>query len=269
MRKVLCVAVVLLGGCATDEVVLRPLPAAAEPSTEVTMIRPRATIQAEWPFYVVVASQPVFDLRNGENTRFRMSSGRQALVVRCLGGSAAKPLEASVEQDLPPRGTAYFIVEPQFDCARVRAADAREAVSLLATTRYRAIGTVNPMAQAHGDAPAVFSSQPAPASPAPVTPQAQVAAATAAWVEAFKSRDVARIASLYENDAVLRNASGQRVAAGPGGIAEYFRGAPGAASIGEQEIRVFGDTAVASGTSQNIVFRQRGGKWLIVDQTLR
>ena len=76
--------VLLLAGCATDEVVLRPLPAAAEPSTEVTVIRPRATIQAEWPFYIVVANQPVFDLRNGENTRFRMSSGRQVYSTSTL-----------------------------------------------------------------------------------------------------------------------------------------------------------------------------------------
>jgi ketosteroid isomerase-like protein len=269
MKKLLIAAGLLLNGCATDDVLLRPLPAAGEPSTEVTVIRPRATIQAEWPFYVVVASQPVFDLRNGENTRFRMSSGRQPLVIRCLGGAADKPLEATIERDLPPRGSAYFVVEPKFDCASIQAIDAREASLLLATTRFRALGSVNPMAQAHGDAPAVFSSQPAPAAQAPATPQAQVAAAAAAWVEAFKSRDVARIASLYENDAVLRNASGQRLAAGPGGIAEYFRTAAAAGSIDEQEIRVFGDTAVASGKSHNIVFRQRGGKWLIVDQTLR
>lgn len=269
MKKLLTSVALLFSGCATDEVVLRPLPAAGEPSTEVTVIRPRATIQAEWPFYVVVASQPVFDLRNGENTRFRMSSGRQPLVIRCLGGSASKPLEASIERDLPPRGSAYYLVEPQFDCASIRVIDAREAASLLATTRFRAVGTTNPMAQMHGDAPAVFSSQPAPAAPVPATPQAQVAAATAAWVDALGSRDVARIASFYENDAVLRNASGTSIAAGPGGIADYFRSAPGAAPVGEQEIRVFGDTAVASGKSYNIVFRQRGGKWLIVDQTLR
>jgi len=271
---VLLAGLLLLAGCAADGVVLRPLPAAGEPSTEVTVIRPRATIQAEWPFYVVVANQPVFDLRNGENTRFRMSSGRQMLVIRCLSGSA-KPLEANVEHDFPPRGAAYFVVEPKFDCAGIQAVGAQEARSLLATTRFRAIGTVNPMAQLHSDAPAVFSSQPAPAAPVPVTPQAQVAAATAAWVDAFNSRDVARIASLYDSDAVLRDAAGQRLAAGPGGIAEHFRNAkaPATASIGEQEVRVFGDTAVDAGTSTlgryNIVYRNRGGKWLIVDQTFR
>jgi ketosteroid isomerase-like protein len=273
MRKLLSCAVVLLAGCATDEVTLRPLPAAGEPSTEVTVIRPRATVQAEWPFYIVVAHQPVFDLRNGENTRFRMSAGRQTLVIRCLGGPVSKPLETSIEQDLPPRGSAYFLVEPKFDCAGIRALDPREAGSQLATTRFRAVGTVDPMAQAHGDAPAVFSSQPVPAPPPPATANQRVAAATAAWIEAFNSRDVARIASFYDSDAVLRDASGQRLAAGPGGIAEYFRStkAPATASIGEQEIRVFGDTAVDAGASTlgryNIVYRNRDGRWLIIDQT--
>src|SRR5262245_17771547 len=128
MRKLLICAAFALSGCASDEIVLRPLPAAGEPSTEVTLIRQRATTPAEWPFYVVVADQPVFDLRNGENTRFRMSSGRQSLTIRCLGGPISKPLEARIEQDLPPRGAAYFVVEPKFDCAGIQpigAADAR------------------------------------------------------------------------------------------------------------------------------------------------
>jgi ketosteroid isomerase-like protein len=101
-----------------------------------------------------------------------------------------------------------------------------------------------------------------------VTPQAQIAAATAAWIDAFNSRDAARIASLYDGDAVLRDASGQRLAAGPGGIAEYLRSAKPAA-IGEREIRVFGDTAVDAGSRHNTVYRNRGGRWLIIDQTLR
>lgn len=268
MKKLSIGVALLLLGCASDEVVLRPLPPAGEPSAEVTVIRPRAMVQAEWPFYIVVADQPVFDLRNGENTRFRISSGPQPLAIRCLGGPVSKPLEVRLDHVFPPGGRAYFVVEPKFDCVSVRGVDAREAASLLATTRYRALGSVNPIAQAHGEAPAVFSSQPAPAAPVPATPQAQVAAATAAWIEAFNSRDSAHIASLYDSDAVLRDGTGQRLAAGPGGIAEYLRSAT-PASIGEREIRVFGDTAVDAGPRHNIVYRNRGGKWLIIDQTLR
>ena len=268
-----CMAVVL-AGCGGDDVLLRPLPAATEPSTEVTVIRPRSTIQVEWPFYIVVADQPVFDLRNGERTRFRMSSGRQALTIRCLGGSAEKPPQAGAEQDFVPGGAAYFIVEPKFDCASIRAVAEREAASDIATTRFRALGTVNLMAQATGDAPAGFSSKPAPPPPtvaAAAGASERVAAATAAWIDAFNSRDAARIASLYDAEAVLRDSSGQRIAAGPGAIATYFRSvkAPATATIGGREIRVFGDTAVDSGSNTlgryNIVYRNRDGKWLIID----
>jgi len=269
----LCAALAL-AACAGDEVLLRPLPAAGEPSTEVTVIRPRALVQAEFPFYIVVADQPVFDLRSGENTRFRITSGRQTLTIRCLGGSAAKPLETRVEHDFPPGGKAHFIVEPRFECADLAAVSAQAAAAALMTTRYRQIGTVNPMAQATGDAPAVFSSGPAPPLPVLASPPAQVSAATAAWIDAFNSRDAARIASLYDAEAVLRDLSGQRIAAGPGAIAAYFRSvkAPATASLGEQEVRVFGDTAVVSGAStlgrHHFVYRARDGKWLIVDQNI-
>src|SRR5262245_19238064 len=278
MRKILLCTLALLAGCASDDVLLRPLPPVTEPSTEVTMIRPRSIIQDERPLYVVVAEQPVFVLRNGEHARRRLSPGRQPLAIRCLGGPLAKPLELRIDQALPPGGQAYFIVEPKGDCLTVKSVSANEAASDLKTTRFRAVGQTNRMAQATGEAPAVFTTVPATAvattAASGASPNQRVAAATAAWVEAFNSRDVARIASLYDTDAVLRDASGQRIAAGPGAIAEHFRNvkAPAAASLGDQEIRVFGDTAVASGSSalgrHNIVYRNRDGKWLIVDQSI-
>ncbi|MEA3195907.1 MAG: hypothetical protein QOD26_4240 [Betaproteobacteria bacterium] len=281
------VIVMLLAGCATDEIVLRPLPAVTEPSTEVTVIRPRATVQAEFPFYIVVADQPVFDLRNGENTRFRVSSGRQLLTIRCLGGPVSKPVETRIEHDFPPRGTAFFLVEPKFDCASIRALSASDAASSVVTTRFRALGMVNPMAQATGDAPAVFSSEPAPRAPASTTAHERIAAATTAWVDAFNKRDTARIVALYDPEAVLWGTSAQRIAAGPAAIAEYYKNldapqrSPVTASIGEQRIRVYGDTAVDSGTytfwivrdgkpepipaRYSLVYRNRDGNWLIVD----
>ena len=287
MRRALPAIFLLLAGCASDEVVLRPLPAPSEPSTEVTVIRPRSTVQAEYPFYIVVADQPVFDLRNGEHTRFRVSSGRQALTIRCLGGPVSKPLEARIEHDFPARGAAYFLVEPKFDCAGIQAVEAAGAASSIATTRFRALGKVNPMAQATGEAPAVFSSQPAPPMPAGITAHERIAAATTAWVDAFNKRDTTRLVGLYDPEAVLWGTSAQRIAAGPAAIGEYFKSldAPQrsavTASIGEQRIRVYGDTAIDTGTytfwiirdgkqepvpaRYSLVYRNRDGKWLIVD----
>ncbi len=282
-----CLALVL-AGCAGEQVLLRPLPVASEPSTEVTVIRPRSIVAAEYPFYVVVADQPVFDLRSGENTRFRVSSGRQVLAIRCLGAPGAKPPETRIEHDFPAGGSAWFIVEPKSDCASVRPVDSRNATAEVATTRFRALGTVNVMALSTGDAPAKFSSEPAPrASSATSSAHEQIAAATTAWVEAFNQRDTGRLTQMYDPEAVIWGTDAQRLASGSAAIAEYFKNlaAPQrsavTAAIGEQRIRVYGDTAIDTGTytfwvtrdgkqepvpaRYSLVYRNRDGKWLIVD----
>lgn len=284
--RVGCLALVV-AGCAGEEVLLRPLPVAGEPSTEVTVMRPRAVIAAEWPFYVVVADQPVFDLRNGERTRFRVSSGRQVLAIRCPGGPASKPIEARLEHDFPPGGSAYFVVEPKFECASVQAVSASGAAPALATTRFRALGTVNVMALSTGDAPAKFSSEPAPPVPVGSSAHEQIAAATTAWVDAFNRRDAGRLTQMYDPEAVIWGTDAQRLASGSAAITEYFKNlaapqrAPVSAAIGEQRIRVYGDTAIDTGTytfwvtrdgkqepvpaRYSLVYRNRDGKWLIVD----
>jgi uncharacterized protein (TIGR02246 family) len=113
----------------------------------------------------------------------------------------------------------------------------------------------------------------------------QVAAATAAWRAAYDSRDPARIAAMYDSDAVLWGTTAKTVAPSPAAIAEYFKDAgkqPNArVAFGEQHIRVYGDVAVNTGyyTFSNVrdgkevsvparftmAFRNRDGKWLIVD----
>ena len=110
----------------------------------------------------------------------------QPFVIRCLGAPLSKPNETRLQYDFPPRGSAYFVVEPKGDCVEIPPVDAKAAAPLLRTTRYRAIGTVNPLAQATGDAPAVFGpALPAGAAAATVAaaPGAneQIAAASAAW----------------------------------------------------------------------------------------
>ena len=282
-------ALLALAACGGETVVLRPLPAVtdADKSTQVTVIRPRATIADEFPFYIVVADQPVFDLRNGEHTRFRIPAGRQMLGIRCLGGALGNPPQTRVEHEFPSRGEAYFVVEPKYECASLQPVSAREAASAIATTRFRPVGTINRMADATGEAPAVISKEPAPPAPAGSTSHEQVAAATTAWVDAFNKRDAAAIVALYDPEAVLWGTSAPRIAAGSAAIAEYFKTieapkrAPVTAALGEQRIRVYGDTAIDSGTytfwltrdgkqepipaRYSIVYRNRGGKWLIVD----
>jgi uncharacterized protein (TIGR02246 family) len=119
----------------------------------------------------------------------------------------------------------------------------------------------------------------------PAGPKEDVAAATQAWVEAYNSRDPARITSLYDSEAVFWGTSAKTISANPAAIAEYFKDAgkrPNArVTLGEQHIRVYGDVAVNTGSytfadvrdGQNtetaarytFVYRQRDGKWMIVD----
>src|ERR687895_753267 len=78
--------------------------------------------------------------------------------------------------------------------------------------------------------------------------QKEIADATAAWVAAYNSRDGARIAAMYEPDAVLWGTASQKISPTPQAIADYFRDAgkrPKArVEIVEQHIRVFGDPAL-------------------------
>lgn len=113
----------------------------------------------------------------------------------------------------------------------------------------------------------------------------QIAAATAAWVVAYNSRDPACITVLYDQEAVFWGTSAKTVSTNPAAIAEYFKDAkkrPDArVTLGEQHIRVYGDVAistdyytftdirdgknVANAARDTFVYRYRDGKWLIVD----
>ncbi len=112
----------------------------------------------------------------------------------------------------------------------------------------------------------------------------QVAAATTAWRTAYNSRDPARIAAMYDSDAVLWGTTAKTVAPNPTAIAEYFKDAgkrPNArVTFGEQHVRIYGDVAVNTGyytfsdvrdgkevsrpARYTMVFRKRNGTWLLV-----
>jgi uncharacterized protein (TIGR02246 family) len=112
----------------------------------------------------------------------------------------------------------------------------------------------------------------------------QIAAATEAWRAAYDSRDPARIASMYDTDAVLWGTTAKTVAATPAAIAEYFKDAalrPTArVTFGEQHVRPYGELGVNTGyytfsevrdgqtinraARYTLVFRNRDGMWRIV-----
>ena len=112
----------------------------------------------------------------------------------------------------------------------------------------------------------------------------QIAAATKAWQSAYDSRDPKNIVSMYDSEAVLWGTAAKTIAPTPAAIREYFKNAasrPNARVIlGEQHIRVFGETAFNSGNYTftdvregqvvprparfTLVFHNKAGKWLVV-----
>ena len=118
------------------------------------------------------------------------------------------------------------------------------------------------------------------------TPKDDVAAATQAWIDAMTSHDAERVMSLYDSDAVLWGTRSPTLRDNPSTVRDYFKilsTVPPSykAVLGEQRIRVYGDMAINTGTytfSQvddgkevirparfSFVYRNRGGRWLIVD----
>ena len=117
----------------------------------------------------------------------------------------------------------------------------------------------------------------------------QVAAATKAWIDGMGAHDQDRVVSLYASDAVLWGTTSPTVRDNPTSIREYFnflRTAPPhyKGVLGDQRIRVYGDTAINTGSYTfsgpavdaagvpisrparfRFVYRYQEGRWLIVD----
>ena len=249
----------------------------------VTVIRPKPFIGDQVTYYVMLDGKPVSDLDSRESVRFDVPAGRHALAIRCPKALSRSYLETQLERDFGT-GPAFFAVEPKYDCATLHPLDAAAAAPMLANTTLRAPASTYVEGEV-GASAAALSETPAPASPQPQAgARQQVASATAAWVEAFNSRDPARIAALYDGDAVLIGADAKAPAVGKPAIAAYFAEARtrpmDRAALGEHQVRVYGDTAIDSGLCNffavnagkatvtpvryTFVYRKRDGKWLIV-----
>jgi uncharacterized protein (TIGR02246 family) len=117
-------------------------------------------------------------------------------------------------------------------------------------------------------------------------PKEDVAAATQAWVDAMNSHDPERVVALYDADAVLWGTVSPTIRDTPASIRDYFKGLPTMPPefrgvIGEQRVRIYGDTAINSGTYTftsvrdgkptttaarfSFVYRNQNGRWMIVD----
>ena len=112
----------------------------------------------------------------------------------------------------------------------------------------------------------------------------QIAAATKAGQAAYDSRDPKNIVGMYDTEAVLWGTAAKTIAPNPTAVWEYFKSAASRPNarvvIGEQHIRVFGETAFSSGyytftdvregqvvprpARFTLVFHNKAGKWLVV-----
>lgn len=254
------------------------LPLAAH-AGEVTVIRPSAFIGTDATYYVMLDGKPVSDLDTRESVRFNAPAGRRVLAIHCPKAMSLTFAESKVERDFGA-GPAFFVIEPKFDCVTISPLDPQAAAALMANTTLRP-------AQASTYVPGrVTATAPTETREVEAGPREAIAAATAAWVDAFNSRDPARLTALYDTDAVLIGTSAQKPAVGKAAIAAYFADAAkrptNRVALGEHTVRVYGDLAIDSGlytffemrggaavmtpARYSFVYRKRDGTWLIVEQ---
>ena len=118
------------------------------------------------------------------------------------------------------------------------------------------------------------------------TARSEIAAVTQEWIEGMTRHDIDRVVALYEPEAVLWGTRSPTLRDNPATVREYFnvlRTVPPSykAVLGEQRIRIYGDIAINTGTYTfsevrdgkeivrparfSFVFRNRSGRWLIID----
>ena len=262
--------------------------AASASAAEVTVIRPKSYISEEAIFYVFVDEQkrPVADLKNGERVTLQVPSTARSLAIKCPVGLGTNYDESRIDLDLKSNAPVFFALTPKPTCVEMEAVDAASAKSLISQTRNRLSGRPieydEPKATAQSKATASAAVAMSAASSAD---KDKIAAATAAWVEAFNSRDPARISALYDAEAVLSDTNEFRPRIGSAAIGEYYKNAAKRTTqrvaLGERNVRLLGDTAIDSGTMTyfemrdgnatttpgrySLTYQRRGGKWLIVD----
>src|SRR6266851_4964483 len=117
-------------------------------------------------------------------------------------------------------------------------------------------------------------------------PKEDVGAATQAWVDGMNSHSAERVVALYDPEAVLWGTRSSALRDTPATVREYFKvlqtvPASYKVVLGEQRIRMYGDIALNTGTYTfsedrdgkmitrqarfSFVYRNRDGRWLIVD----
>jgi len=243
-------------------------------------VRPKSIIADDWTFYIMVDGRPVSDVRNGERATLQVPPETSALVIHCPKATGGYD-ESHLAYDFRANTKAFFMISPTADCVRIQALDAASAAPVVRDSIQRGNRRIDYDPGKVALAAAAVAAAPAMGDPA----RDQVAAATSAWLDAFNSRDAARMASLYDGEAFLTDASEAKPRIGAAAIADYYqtmaKRSTQRAALGERSIRVLGDTAIDSGTltlfemrdgqattmpsRYSLTYRNRGGRWMIVD----
>lgn len=120
----------------------------------------------------------------------------------------------------------------------------------------------------------------------PTDEKAGIVAAVQAWIDAFNAHDPLKVASLYDDAAVLWGTLSQEIIFSSGGVQAYFERTfqmtpPPTVRLGAHHVRLFGEVAVSSGSYTlgfvvdgraeavparfSFTWYRPNGKWLIVD----
>ncbi len=246
------------------------------------MIRPSAFIGADALYHIALDGRPLRDIETREHVRFDVPDGRHTLAVRCPKSLSLEYAETRIEVNLAA-APAFFVIEPKHDCVTLSPVDARAAASLMGNTRLRtSTATTFEEGRVQASAPMPMRAAPPPAAGGG---RGDIGRLTSAWVDAFNSGDAARIAALYDDEAVLLGTTAKQPVSGAAAIRAYFAQAAGdgaaRVALGEHTARAYGDTAIDSGlynfffvrdgkpvlmpARYTVVYRKRDGKWLIVE----
>jgi len=117
-------------------------------------------------------------------------------------------------------------------------------------------------------------------------PKEDVGAATQAWIDGMNSHNAERVVALYDAEAVLWGTRSSTLRDTPATVRDYFKilqTVPQSYKVvlAEQRVRIYGDIAINTGTYTfsedrdgkpvtrparfSLVYRNRDGRWLIVD----
>ena len=257
-------------------------------AAEVTVIRPKSYISEDSIYYLFVDEQkrPVADLQNGERVTLQVPATARSLAIKCPVGLGANYDESRMDLDVKSNTPVFVTLTPKPTCVQMEIVDAAAGKSLVSQTRNRLSSRPIEYDEPKPTtlAKATVSSG-AALSAADSADKDKIAAATAAWVEAFNSRDPSRISALYDDDAVLSDTNEFKPRVGATAIGDYYKNSvkrtTQRVALGERNVRLLGDTAIDSGTMTffemrdgnatttagrySLTYQKRGGKWRIVD----